>query len=119
MGRFTLTAGRLPPVTRRIEKATLHHVSKAFGIPVSVLLGKKRDAPTAEARQVAMWLLREVSSASFTDIATALRRADHGTSRHACTVINERRQADADFARKVDELRNRLAAIAREPHHVE
>lgn len=117
MVRPTLTAGRLPELTRHLEKATLHRVAKAFGVPVSRLVGKPRDAVTAEARQVAMWLLREISSASFADIATALRRVDHQTSRHAYAVISKRRLADPEFARKVDELRDRLAAIThKQPH---
>lgn len=66
-----------------------------------------------------MWLLREISSASFADIATALRRVDHKTSRHAYAVISKRRLADQEFARKVDALRDRLAVITREPRHGE
>lgn len=112
MVRPTLTAGRLPELRPLVEKAVLMHVSKAFCVSVSQLKGKRRDAKTAEARQVAMWLLREVSSASFFDIATILRRADHGTARHACAVIEARRQADTEFARKLDGLRFRLGILA-------
>ena len=68
---------------RRITKElVLEVISEYFGIPVETIKGRRRDKPVALARQIAMYLLREELSMSWTEIGKFLGGKDHSTVIH-------------------------------------
>ena len=62
----TVSGRRLPP------DLVLDTVSSYFGVDIHALKGRKRDKPTALARHVAMYLLREEAHLRLTTIGKAL-----------------------------------------------
>ncbi len=71
------------------------------------LLSLRRDHHTAFARQLAMFLCREVTRASFPVIGKFFGR-DHSTVVHACKIIAARMAERPDFADKVHALKQDL-----------
>ncbi|HTR61981.1 MAG TPA: helix-turn-helix domain-containing protein [Candidatus Binataceae bacterium] len=69
----------------------------------TVLVSERRDQHTAFARQLAMYLCREVTHASFPVIGKFFGR-DHSTVMHAHKIIRARMKAQPEFADKVAEL---------------
>ena len=83
-------------------------VSRHFGLPVADVRGKSRRADLVLARQIAMYLSRELLSASFADIGTSFNR-DHSTVMHACTKIAELlTAADAQVATALERVQGEL-----------
>lgn len=66
-------------------------VCVAAGCRLDELRSKRLHKRLAYARQVAMWLLRNVVGLSYPDTALSLARRDHQTAMHAC------RQVDLDI----------------------
>jgi chromosomal replication initiator protein len=64
-------------------------VGDHFGVRVDVLRGKSREHQVAWARQVAMYLLREETSASLHRIGDQLGGRDHTTIMHGCARITK------------------------------
>jgi len=101
-------------------------VARAFCLSISEMLSRKRRHRVAGARQVAMYLSRELAgggwmgrrrqAASFPRIGMAFAR-DHTSVIHACNVVARRRLADADFARLLDRIACELTAAAHKPAH--
>jgi chromosomal replication initiator protein len=101
-----------------------HAVARAFCLSASEMLSRKRRHRLACARQVAMYLSRELAgggwlgqrpqAASFPRIGMAFAR-DHTSVIHACNVVARRRQYDADFARLLDRIAHELTAAAQKP----
>jgi chromosomal replication initiator protein len=101
-----------------------HAVARAFCLSASEMLSRKRRHRLACARQVAMYLSRELAgggwlgrrpqAASFPRIGMAFAR-DHTSVIHACNVVARRRQDDADFARLLDRIAHELTAAAQKP----
>ena len=101
-----------------------HAVARAFCLSIGEMLSRKRRHRLAGARQVAMYLSRELAgggwmgrrrhAASFPRIGMAFAR-DHTSVIHACKVVARRRLADADFARLLDRIAHELAAAAHKP----
>jgi chromosomal replication initiator protein len=58
-------------------------------VRVDVLRGKSREHQVAWARQVAMYLLREETSASLHQIGDQLGGRDHTTIMHGCARITK------------------------------
>lgn len=74
--------------------AVLAAVSERFSVPVVALLGKSRERQTAWARQVAMYLMREETSASLFQIGEQLGGRDHTTIMHGCAAVAKRMDVD-------------------------
>jgi DnaA-like protein len=96
-----------------------HAVARTFRLSVGEILSRKRRHRLAGARQVAMYLSRELAgggwtgprrqAASFPRIGMAFAR-DHTSVIHACNVVAHRRDADPEFARMLDRIAHELTA---------
>ena len=82
--------------------------AESFGIPVSSLSGNKRTSEIALARQVAMYLSRDLTGTTLQQIGYAFNRKDHTTVIHACRKIEESIKKDPNMKGMVDNLREKL-----------
>jgi len=73
-------------------------VAEYFELRVQDLIGTRRPANIAWARQIAMHLTRELTRASYQDIGSAFGGRDHGTVMHACKRVEERCREDEKAA---------------------
>ncbi len=87
-----------------IQQAT----AESFGIPVSSLSGNKRTSEIASARQVAMFLSRELTGTTLQQIGYAFNRKDHTTVIHACKKIEESCRKDSRIKQIVENIREKL-----------
>lgn len=72
-------------------------VAEYYKIKVADLLSKRRNRSVARPRQIAMALAKELTNHSLPEIGDAFGGRDHTTVLHACRMINELRQSDADI----------------------
>jgi chromosomal replication initiator protein len=66
----------------------LEATSKMFGIPIEEIIGKKRQRPLVTARQVAMYVFRDLTDLSYPAIAREFGGRDHTTVIHAVEKIS-------------------------------
>jgi chromosomal replication initiator protein len=95
------------PARPSIE-AVQEAVAASFGISRSDLLSPARTAHLVRARQVAMYLSRELTSSSSLVIGRAFRR-DHSTVLHAARVVSRQNQPGSDIARAIHSAREQLS----------
>lgn len=79
-----------------------------FKITTSDLLSKKRTQSLAFARQVAMYLCRELTNASLPQIGERFGGRDHTTVMHAYNKIIKQRKESAQFDSTINELVERI-----------
>ncbi len=79
-------------------------VANKFNIDISDLKGKTRSADIVMPRQIAMYLIRELTDYSLPSIGKAFGGRDHSTVLHACKKIEEKLTSDKSFASMVNEL---------------
>jgi chromosomal replication initiator protein len=94
------------PDARRVQEA----VAAKLGISVDAILSPRRSAPVSGARQVAMYLTRELTDLSLPAIAEAFNRRDHTTVLHAIRKIERSALEDAGLSRTMEELVAELTA---------
>ena len=87
-------------------------VASRLGISLDALLSPSRAAPIARARQIAMYLTRELTDLSLPAIAQAFNRRDHTTVIHAIRKVERRALEDASLSRTLEQLRDQLSASA-------
>ena len=84
-------------------------VSESFGIAPDVLCGRRRTASIAQPRQVAIFLLRQLTDLSLVEIGRVVGGRDHSTVMWSCERVSGRMSSDTGFAQKVDGLISTLA----------
>jgi chromosomal replication initiator protein len=69
-------------------------VAEHFDVRLADMTSKRRPANIAFPRQVAMFLSRELTNISLSDIGDAFGGKDHGTVIHACKLVKRRIEED-------------------------
>ncbi len=101
----------LEPQLRPIDhspEAILEAVAQEFNITVSELKGPRRMRRISVPRQMAMYLLRDLSQLSFPQIGELLGGRDHTTVMHGATKIEKGLQEDTQIREKLERVRVRL-----------
>ena len=73
----------------------LQTVSNFYSMPVDQILANKRSKDTVRPRQMAMYLVRKLTSYSLPEIGKVFGR-DHTTVMHACNKIEDERKKSAE-----------------------
>jgi chromosomal replication initiator protein len=85
-----------------------HIVCEFFDIPEDLLRAKTRKQEVVNARQVAMYLSKELTNSSLKTIGLHFGGRDHSTVIHSCQSIHDRIARDSAFKQNVDQLRRRI-----------
>ncbi|MBQ1711537.1 MAG: chromosomal replication initiator protein DnaA [Treponema sp.] len=81
-------------------------VADNYNITVSDLKGKKRDQKVSTARFIAIYIAREMTEYSFTELGNEFGGRDHSSIMHAYNKINERIQTDSSYMARIKSLMN-------------
>ncbi len=93
-------------------EALLSAVAQLYRTNAEAMKGRRRDRPTTHARHVAMYLLREETRHSLSEIGRLLGGRDHSTVHHACEKIETQINIDPAVCREVISVREALAQPA-------
>jgi chromosomal replication initiator protein len=88
-------------------------VCEQYGIRLNDLLSKKRTHNVVLPRQVAMYLARKLTTASFPVIGERFGGRDHSTVIHATTTIGRKLSEDDGFRVVVEQLERTLQSQSR------
>jgi chromosomal replication initiator protein len=97
--------GRFSISIEAIQKKVAEH----FDIRVADMTSKRRPENIAFPRQIAMFLSRNMTECSFSVIGEAFGGRDHGTVLHACRLVKDRMEVDANVRQVVSYLEKQLA----------
>ncbi len=86
----------------------LRTIGQAFGIDVRELRSKGRRQELVLPRQLAMYLIRELTSHSFPEIGQFFSGRDHSTVMYSINKITQQLQEDDDLKRREREIRQTL-----------
>ena len=86
----------------------LQAVSSSSGVSLQALAGKSRARPIAEARHIAMYLLREDAQLALKQVGLLLGHRDHSTVIHGVQKVSRALSSDPHLASQVSDIRNSL-----------
>ncbi|MCS7216121.1 MAG: chromosomal replication initiator protein DnaA [Candidatus Bipolaricaulota bacterium] len=117
LGQGPLTAEVLEailPKEERPQKLTIQaikeEVAAYYRVPLEELDGPSRKKEVAFARQIAIYLARELTDSSFPALGKAFGGRDHTTAMHAYQKVQELLRETPLLRAEIDELRGRLLA---------
>jgi chromosomal replication initiator protein len=108
--RRRLAAQQAGITTKQLE-LLVEQIACALRVEVERLRSRDRQQHLSFQRQVAMYLPRRISQASFPALAPAFNR-DHSTLIAACQVVEGRMARDAAFCRFIEKLEHQITGAA-------
>jgi chromosomal replication initiator protein len=96
--------GRFSISIEVIQKKVAEH----YDIRLADMTSKRRPENIAFPRQVAMYLSRQMTESSLNTIGEAFGGRDHGTVLHACRLVKDRMEVDANIRQVVHYLEKQL-----------
>jgi len=111
------------PTTKKVLKDIIHDedrpvtvemiqkiVCDFYSITLSDIKARRRTKEIALPRQVAMYLSKQATNASLSDIGKNFGGKDHATVIYACKQVEERRQKDETFNRMIENLLQKITS---------
>jgi chromosomal replication initiator protein len=83
-------------------------VAEKFDLRMADMTSKRRPENIAFPRQIAMFLSRQLTEHSLSAIGEAFGGRDHGTVLHACRLVKDRMEIDANVRQTVHYLEKQL-----------
>ena len=83
-------------------------VAEHFDIRLADMTSRRRPENIAFPRQIAMFLARQMTDTSLSAIGDAFGGRDHGTVLHACRLVKDRMEVDANVRQVVSYLEKQL-----------
>ncbi len=105
-----VVANVIPNIKRRVgTDSVIHAVSHYFEVPEDKILEAGRGTKeVAHARQVAMYLVKSLTTLSLKSVGIRFSNRDHSTVMHAIKMIEKEMQSDATFARVIETIKSNI-----------
>ena len=84
-----------------------------FNISRDDLVSKTRKRQIVQARQIAMYMSRNLINCSLSTIGAEIGGKDHATVLHACTTVNDLMATDKSFRQYVTDIEKMLVTVRR------
>jgi len=96
-----------PVTVDLIQKA----VCEYFGLKIHDIKAKKRTKEIANARQIAMYISKQLTHLSLSEIGRYFGGKDHATVIYACRQIEERRVKDDNLNKSIENISRRITGV--------
>jgi chromosomal replication initiator protein len=83
-------------------------VATRFHVKIADLKSRRRSKTLVHPRQIAMYLCRELTDASFPEIGRHFGGKDHTTIIHACKQITKALEADSTLKATLESLKDQI-----------
>ncbi|GHT20114.1 chromosomal replication initiator protein DnaA [Bacteroidia bacterium] len=103
VSRIASTAPRITTVEQIRDT-----VCNYYSLSVEAISTKSRKREVVQARQIAMYLAKQMTQNSLSAIGSAIGKRDHATVLHACRMVSEQMEIDKHFKVEVQEIEGML-----------
>jgi chromosomal replication initiator protein len=101
---------RIVNITRKVNTVEKIRdvVCEYFSLSVEAISTKSRKREVVQARQIAMYLSKQLTKSSLTSIGNTIGQRDHATVLHACKIVTDLMDCDKNFRSSVKEIEEKL-----------
>lgn len=114
LGNDAGPTGVSAPSLRQIQEV----VAGRYGLSIERMLSTSRASAVAAARQIAIYLARQLTDASLTQIGQAFGGRNHATIVYACKRVDARLAADQSFQHELSTVRAAVLSRPMQPPHL-
>lgn len=98
------------PVPLTIEKI-IFEVSRSYNVPIPEIKGRKRSKSIAEARKMAIYIVRQVCELSMDDIGKEFGGRDHSTVVYSIRDVEMRMEKDSFYRDSIEDIIKNVKTI--------
>jgi len=91
----------------------IHVVAEHYSLAADELISRGRHRAVSDARQVAMYLARQLTGRSYASIGRRFGGRDHSTVIHACNKVKDRTDVQEGFEDELESIRTEVQAAVR------
>ncbi|ADQ78163.1 chromosomal replication initiator protein DnaA [Paludibacter propionicigenes WB4] len=101
---------RIVNITRKVNTVEKIRdvVCEYFSLSIDAISTKSRKREVVQARQIAMYLSKQLTKSSLSSIGNTIGQRDHATVLHACKIVNDLMDSDKNFRSSVREIEEKL-----------
>ena len=89
-------------------EAILEYISKYYNVDESIIRGQQRNRDAVQARQIAMYLIRSMTSLSLDETGKFFDNRDHSTVLYSIQQVEKKMKTDSAFAEKVKAIKTNI-----------
>lgn len=82
-----------------------------FSLSVDAISTRSRKREVVQARQIAMYLSKQLTKNSLSSIGNTIGQRDHATVLHACKIVSDLMEIDKSFRSSVREIEAKLKTV--------
>lgn len=82
----------------------IEEVAKTFNLSADDILSNKRSSNISNARQIAIYILREITDLSLSEVGQCLGGRDHSTMIYAINVVEGKIKSDSSFKETIEDI---------------
>lgn len=109
---FTLGILKDEPAVVKTEEISAKTIKKTvinyYGLSYQDLEGKSRQRKIAQARQICIYLMRDILNLPYAAIGREMGGRDHTTISSSCSKVRKRIEKEADWKEAVDTLKRKI-----------
>ncbi len=87
-----------------IVNSIISETSRTFGVPQADIISKKKDAKTARARQVAIYIVREMTDLTQKEISEFFGGRDRTTILYSVETVSKDAERDSSLKKTIDKI---------------
>ena len=96
---------RIPSQNSQLSiEAIQQQVAEHFGLTVNLLIGKTRKKEVVAARQISMYLAKQLTQNPLKKIGLHFGNRDHSTVIHAIQTVEKKSKSDPAYAKEIETL---------------
>ncbi|MEZ4647217.1 MAG: chromosomal replication initiator protein DnaA [Candidatus Eisenbacteria bacterium] len=88
------------------------YVAQAYGVPPESLRGKRRTNTVAHARQVAVYLTKELTDLTVVEIGRRFGNRDHSTVLHAVKKVRQLMVEEPEVRVRIEQMKHELESLS-------
>lgn len=88
------------------------YVAQAYGVPPESLRGKRRTNSVAHARQVAVFLTKELTDLTVVEIGRRFGNRDHSTVLHAVKKVRQLMTEEPEVKVRIEQMKHELESLS-------
>lgn len=87
-----------------INSKIIDNVGNTYGITSENIMSDKRDKNIKDARQISMYIMREITGTSLEEIGKYFGGKTHSTVKHSISVVRDKMDNDFQFKKTVEDI---------------
>lgn len=87
-----------------INQRIIEYVSNTYGVTEDDIMSEKRDKKIKDARQIAIYVMREITGMTLNEIGIYFGGKTHSTIRHSIEIVTKKMEGEFEYKKTIEDI---------------